>query len=173
MSANIRESSQRFSGSNNQVADSLSCNLDRTDEELTQILFTHVPMQMPPSFKIVPLPSKISSYVTLLLRRLPVQQQYSKEHRTTTIGNGNVGGSTANPLASATTTSLNKSHKTSNTISSALLPWLCAKGDFCDQLMLPWLLKQSAVPSITWLRPFGIMGTIIRHTTNTVPLIGT
>jgi hypothetical protein len=145
MSANIREYSQWFLGSYNQVADALSCNLDRTDEELTQILFTHVPTQMPPSFKIVPLPNKISSYVTSLLRRLPVQQRYSKEHRTTTIGCGNVGGSTVNPLASAMTTSLNKSHKTSNNISSELLPWLCAKGDFHDQPMLPWLLKQSAV----------------------------
>jgi hypothetical protein len=173
MSANIREYSQWFQGSNNQVANALSCNFDQMDKELTQVLFTHVPAQVPPSFKIVPLSNKISSYVTLLLQRLRMQQRYSKEHRITTMGHGNIGGSTANPLVLAATTSLNKSHKTSNNISSALLSWLCVKGDFCNQLMLPWLLKQSAVPSITWQWPSGIMGTIICHTTNKVPSIGT
>jgi hypothetical protein len=130
MSANIREYSQWFLGSNNQVADALSCNLDQMGKELTQILFTHVPTLVPPSFKVVPLPNKISSYVTLLLRRLPVQRRYSKEHRTTTIGRGNVGGSTANQLVLVTTTSLNESQETSNNTSSALSPSLCAKGDF-------------------------------------------
>jgi hypothetical protein len=55
MTHRIREYSQWFPGIKNQVADALSRDMDRTDEELTQILFTHVPSQMPNSFKIVPI----------------------------------------------------------------------------------------------------------------------
>ncbi len=59
----IREYSQWFPGTNNKVADALSCKFDRTDDKVTQILFTHVPSQTSPreydTFKILPLPNKI------------------------------------------------------------------------------------------------------------------
>ncbi len=172
MTANIREYSQCFPGSKNQVANALSCNWDWTNDDLTHILFTHVPSQVPNSFKIVPLTNKISSYVILLLPRLPVQLQYSKEHKTTTLGCGRAGGNTASPQGSEMTTSLSGSPNANIPTSSVLLPWLCAKGNFCDHLMLHWFVRQSAVPSIMWQRPSGVMGTQTRPTTNLLPSTG-
>jgi hypothetical protein len=96
MEEGIREYSQWFPGVDNQVADALSRNWDRPDDVLTKILLTHVPSQVPIPFKIVPLPNEISSFVTSLLLRLPVQERYSEEHKTTTLGRGNGGENIAN-----------------------------------------------------------------------------
>jgi hypothetical protein len=52
MSTGIREYSQSFRGENNMVADSLSCNDDWLDEELTQLFCTYCPSQIPPHFEI-------------------------------------------------------------------------------------------------------------------------
>ncbi len=172
MTANIREYSQWFPGSKNQVANMLSHNWDRTNNDLTHIFFTHLPSQVPNSFKIVPLPNEISSYVTLLLLRLPVQPRCNEEHKTTTLGHGSTGGNTVSPQGLEMTTSLNGSPNANSPTSSVLLPWLCTKGNFCNHLMLPWLVRQSAVPSITWQRPSGVTGTQTHPTTNTVPLTG-
>ena len=96
MEEGIREYSQWFPGVDNQVADALSRNWDRSDDVLTKILFAHVPSQVPIPFNIVPLPNEISSFVTSLLLRLPVQERYSEEHKTTTLGRGNGGENIAN-----------------------------------------------------------------------------
>jgi hypothetical protein len=37
--------------------------------------------------------------------------------------------------------------------SSGLSPWLYAKGNFRDSLMLPWLKTQSQIPLTQWLQP--------------------
>ena len=167
MELGIREYSQWFAGSKNQVAGALSHDWDRTDEVLTQILFTHVPSQVPSTFKIVHLPNKISSFVTSLLQRLPVKEQYNEEHKMTTLGCGGNGKHTASPQGSEMTSSSSKSPVPSSHTSSVLLPWLCAKGDFRDQLMLPWLVKQSAVPSIKCQRSSGVTGTRTHPMTHT------
>jgi hypothetical protein len=67
LSHEIREYSQWFCGADNQVADALSRDDNRTDKELTKILHLHCPSQVPQHFKIVPLPSEIVSWLTLLL----------------------------------------------------------------------------------------------------------
>jgi hypothetical protein len=94
MTQKNQEYSQWFPGRINNMANALSRDKDRLDQELTQIIFTHVPSQVPNSFKIVPLPSEIVSWLTLLLQKLPVQQRYSKVHSMTTLGHGNDGMST-------------------------------------------------------------------------------
>ena len=165
MWAGVREYSQWFPGKENQVADALSRDWDRTDAELTKILFSHVPSQVPTSFKIVQLPNEISSYVTSLLQRLPVQQQYSEEHKLTTLGRGSDGGDTASQQELAMTTSSKESQGISNPSSLAPLLWQCEKGDFLEHLMAPWLVKQSVVPSITWQRPSGVTDTLTHHMT--------
>jgi hypothetical protein len=100
MDHGIRKYSQWFRGIENDMAYALSRDMDRSDDKLTQILFTHVPSQVPNSLKIVPLPNKIVSWATSLLWRLPVQPQYSKEHTKTMLGCGSDGKNTANPQAS-------------------------------------------------------------------------
>jgi hypothetical protein len=86
MNHGIQECSQWFPGNQNNVADALSRDMDRTDAEVTQILFTHVPSQKPSTFKIVPLLNKIVCWVTLLLQKLPVQKQCREVHTKTMLG---------------------------------------------------------------------------------------
>jgi hypothetical protein len=71
----IREYSQWFPGEANAVANSLSCNDDRTDSELNNLFCMHCPSQIPEHFVIQPLPNKITSWLTALLIRLPVKLQ--------------------------------------------------------------------------------------------------
>jgi hypothetical protein len=61
LSNEIREYNQWFRGADNNVADALSRDNDRTYDELTQILRSHCPSQLPQHFEIVPLPNKIVS----------------------------------------------------------------------------------------------------------------
>jgi hypothetical protein len=97
MNHTIWEYSQWFLGSQNNVADALSQDMDRVDAELTQILFTHVPSQIPSTFKIVPLPNKIVCWVTLLLQKLPMQEQYREVHTKTMLGIGDGGKNIVSP----------------------------------------------------------------------------
>jgi hypothetical protein len=64
MERGIKEYSQWFEGQKNQVADSLSRDFDRSDDELTEVLRTILPSQVPLDFKIVPLPNEIVSWLT-------------------------------------------------------------------------------------------------------------
>ena len=57
----------------NNVANTLTRDNDRTEDELTQILHSHRPSQLPKHFEIVPLPNGIVSWLFLLLLLLPVK----------------------------------------------------------------------------------------------------
>ena len=148
----IKDYSQWFRGRDNVVADALSRDDDRTDEELTDILHTFCAQQTPKHFRILPLPKKISSWLISLLQRLSVKEQLQEEHTRTKLGRGSGGGSSANPLASSTFTST-ASAGDSESDSWELLPWLCAKGDSRVMLMKPWLKAQSEVPFHMWHCP--------------------
>jgi hypothetical protein len=120
--------------SQNNVADALSWDMGRTDVELTEILFTHVPSQIPSTFKIVPLPNKIVCWVTLLLQKLPVQKRYREVHTKTTLGRGDGGKNIASRQGSEKISSLRNSKKKIEATSSVLLPWLYVKGDLATML---------------------------------------
>ena len=165
MTHKIREYSQWFPGKKNNVADALSRDKDRSDQELTQILFTHVPSQVPNSFKIVPLPSKIVSWLTSLLQKLPVQQRYKEVHTMTMLGHGNGGMSTATKQDSLGISSSRTSPETNEPTYSADLLGLSVKGDSLNHVVLPWLLEQSKLPSTTWQQNSGVKDTQIPHET--------
>jgi hypothetical protein len=74
-------------------------------------------------------------------------------HSRLMLGRGFNTQSTVNLAASEPTSSLTECHETKRSKSWELLPWLCAKGDFQDLVMLPWLKAQSAVPSTLLLQP--------------------
>ena len=88
MEHEIKNYSQWFPGEVNDVSDALSRGDDRSDDELTTILRTFVPSQVPVHFEIVQLPSEISSWLTSLLQRLPVKEQLLEKHTRTKIGRG-------------------------------------------------------------------------------------
>jgi hypothetical protein len=86
MTTGIREYNQWFRGRDNVVADSLSRDDNRSDEELTQLFCTHCPSQILPHFEIQPLPRKITSWLTAFLLKLPVKVQFNKKHTRTSLG---------------------------------------------------------------------------------------
>jgi hypothetical protein len=94
MSLGIKNYSQWFKGESNNVSDSHSRDDDWTDEELIKIFHSSCPSQIPNHFEIVTLPNKIISWLTALLRKLPVNQQYREVHTRSKLWRGNVGAST-------------------------------------------------------------------------------
>jgi len=80
INANIKEYSQWFEGKRNQVADALSREFDRTNDDLTNTLRLFCPSQLPKHFEIVPLPIVIVSWLTSLLQKLPMKEQLQEKH---------------------------------------------------------------------------------------------
>jgi hypothetical protein len=91
----IREYSQLFCGADNTVTNALSWDDDRSNKELTKIFCSPCPSQLPRHFKIVPLPRKVTSWLTLLLLWLPVKPQLVETHTRTTLGRGSATSNTA------------------------------------------------------------------------------
>jgi hypothetical protein len=167
MNLGIRDFSQWFPGEENNVADSLSREMHLSDETLISLLHNTFPSQVPPNFKIVPLPNEIVSWLTSLLQRLPVKERYKEEHTPTTLAHGGDGQTTFNPLDSNQTSSSNLSPASSEPSSSARSVQPSEEEDFLERLQLPWLLRQSEAPSITWLRPSGATAIQIQPETMT------
>ena len=71
----VKDYSQWFPGAHNDVADALSRDDDRSDEDLINLLKTFCLSQMPSLFKIVPLPAEIVSFLISVLQKLPVKTQ--------------------------------------------------------------------------------------------------
>jgi hypothetical protein len=155
LEAGVKEYSQWFPGRENNVADALSRDFDRSDDELTQILRNTCPSQLPQHFHIAPLPNEISSWLTSLLQKLPVKKQLREAHMRTKLGCGDASPNTLSPLDLATTSSLTSSPDPNKTKSSEPLPWLSVRGNFQDHLMTPWLWAQSEISSRMYVRPSG------------------
>ncbi len=157
----IREYSQWFHSTDNTVANALSWVNNQSNEELTKILHPHCPSQLLRHFKIVPLPSKITSWLTSLLLWLPVKLQLAETHTRMTLGRGTPTSNTVTRLDSGTIFSSMECIDNSWLKPWELLPWLCIKGDFCNSVMLPWLKAQLQIPSMQWLWPSGKMDATI------------
>jgi hypothetical protein len=93
------------------VADAFSRDDDQSDKELTKILCSHCPSQVPKHFKIVPLSSKITSWLTSLLLWLPVKPQMVETHKRTKLGHGIATSNTATALDLGAIVRLTKSHR--------------------------------------------------------------
>ena len=170
MDVGLREYSQWFAGKENNVADALSRELDLTDDELTNLLRLRFPSQMPSHFKIVPLPNEIVSWLTSLLQKLPVKEQLREEHMKSKLELGADGLHTADQSASNTICSSTNLPGISESKSLEPLPWLSAKDGSLNELMGPWLVNQSKVPSTLWQRPSGRTDTGTQPGTKTLTL---
>ncbi len=135
--AGIKEYSQWFPGWENNVVNALLRDFDCSFNEPTKILRESRPSQLPQRFQIVPLPNKISSWVTSLLQRLPMKEQLRETGTRAVLGHGADSPSTTEPSASAKTSSLTPSQDLNETRSLAPLPWLSGKDGFLQQLMTP------------------------------------
>jgi hypothetical protein len=155
LKAGIKKYSQWFPGWETNFANALLHDFDCSDDKLTKILCKFCPSQLPQHFQIVPLPNKISSWLTALLQRLPVKEQLQEAHTRTMLGCGTNSPSTLEPLALAKTSSMTPLQDSNKTRSLVPLPWLSLKDGFLQQLMTPWLWEQSERPSWIYLRPSG------------------
>ncbi len=99
----IKEYLQWFPGKKSNVTDALSWDFDLSDAELTKALCLHCPSQLPPHFQVVPLPSKIDSWLTSLLLQLPVKEQFQEQHTKTKLDLTDDGLNTSTQLASPMT----------------------------------------------------------------------
>ena len=167
----IKDYSQWFKGEKNQVADALSREFERTDEDLTNTLRSLYPSQVPSNFKIVPLPIEISSWLISSLQKLPVKEQLQETHTKAKLGPGDVSNSTSCQLDWKTTHSLSNSTGHNKTKSCVPLPWLCGKRGFQDLLMTDWLKEQSRIPSRMYAQPSGKMDGQTQPKTQTVSLV--
>jgi hypothetical protein len=68
LNADVKGYSQWFTGKRNNFVDALSQEGQRTNKNLTSILCSLFPNQMPDHFEILPIPSKISCYLISLLQ---------------------------------------------------------------------------------------------------------
>ena len=153
MNHEIRDYSQWFPGIENNVADALSQEMDLSDDELTKLLRLSFPTQIPNSFAIVPLPNEIVSWLTSLLQQMPVNERFREEH------------STASPQDSSTTPTSHPSLNNKGFNSSEPSQQPSETLDLRETLQLPWLSRQSKVPSVTWSRPFGARDIQTQHET--------
>jgi hypothetical protein len=124
LSKGISEYSPWFPGAAKDVADDLSRDGDRSNKELTQILCSLYPSQIPQHFKIVPLPNKITLPLTLLLLWMAIKQHSMGAHSRTKLGHVDNTQTTVNLAASETTSSSTKWHETKRSKSWELLTWL-------------------------------------------------
>ncbi len=141
-------------GKRNNVADTLSQEWQRSNKNLTSILRSLFPNQMPDHFEMVPIPSKISCWLISLLQQLPMSKPLWEEHTTAKLKHGNARQHTASPSDVQTFSWIN-SHKMSEFPCSVHLQWLSEKDNSCGIAMRCWLKEQSGVPSHMWCRPSG------------------
>jgi hypothetical protein len=167
MNLEIRDYSQWFRGKDNNVADSLSRDFHLSDAELTSHVTKQFLSQVTEAFQIVPLPNEIVSWMTSLLLTLPVKEQFKEAHTPTKLALGDDGQTTASQSDSEQTPSCPASNDNNERRSSEPSQAPYAKDDLREALQVPWLLQQSAVPSITWLRPFAVRDTPTQHGTTT------
>ncbi|KAL7470173.1 hypothetical protein ACHAXS_010415 [Conticribra weissflogii] len=150
----IKDYSQWFLGKEN-VTDSLSREDDLSNTELTNLLLSLNFPQVPQNFHIVQLPSKISSWLTSMLQRLPVKEQLWEEHKRTKLGHGIDGKHGKNQLESTATHSSVDLQQPTSTNFLERLPWLCKLDASLATFSIPWLKAQSTIPFPMWHRPSG------------------
>ena len=149
--------SQWFPGDDNIVSDSLSRDNHLTDDLLTNLLHKHVPHQLPPNFKIKLLPSKIVSWLSCLLAKLPVNTGRQVQHKMSKLAHGNDGQASSQQWKYKTIPSSSNSSHGSAPSSSVHSHKPCEKQHFLKEMSTPWLRERSVPPSTTWHRPSGLI----------------
>ena len=149
------------------MSDALSCDNNRSDEELTSTIKSFCPSQVPSHFKILQLPNEIISWLTALLLKLPMSVQLSKVHMRSKIRHGGGGKNTPIQLESKMISSSKTSPENTDTSSLAHLPWLSGNRGFQEHLINDWLQAQSKIPCSIYVQPFEKMGTQTHPSTMT------
>jgi hypothetical protein len=149
--------SQWFAGDKNDVADCLSRDHHLADTELTALLVSHVPEQMPPNFNICPVPPEILSLViSALHRELPTKQSRKVPRRSKLA----TGVTTSATLSQSNLTMTRSSAKCHHGNEFVLLPPLSTPTETSDFALLHESRAQyhrlAGPPSTLWHRPTGL-----------------
>jgi hypothetical protein len=156
--------SEWIAGIYNIVSDVLSRDTDLTNNELTQLLRTRAPLQLPPNFEIKALPAEINSWLTSVLQGLPKTKQSSSQPTRSQLRRGSDGKVTSDKSTS-TTSSSSRSNKATDGMSCADSQPPFERGDFSLESAVAWYKAHCKTPSAMWHRPFGITDVPIQDTT--------
>ena len=155
MEKNIHEYSQWFPGKDNIIADALSRDFHLSDNQLTQLIRSHLPPQPCQLFTIVPMPPKIACWLCAWLQQLPENHQRQEVHQPSNLQLGNDGTHFFSQLIFPTTLTSKPSNSQKG---SSSYPPLLKPSDQQNSLspqLINWVRTQSAMPSTMWLRPSG------------------
>ena len=140
------------------MLDSLSRYHHLSTSVLTNLLSSSIPHQLPPYFKIAPLPSVIDSWLCSLLSKMPVNKARKVQPKMSTLADVSNG---YNSLTSSSSrmTPTSSSYPNHGNAQSSYQPSLkpSVKPASLHQISLPWLKEQSKPPFTTWLRTSGIV----------------
>jgi hypothetical protein len=151
--------SKWFPGKDNGVADSLSRDHHISNADLSPLLHSSFPSQMPPAFAICPLPRKLCLQITTWLRKLRPSLLSPKVPTRSAIGTSATTRSSWNGSSSTTTPSSTPSTLSAALGSSAPSPTPTASEDFpLLQALIQEHQELVATPSTLWLRPIGQTG---------------
>jgi len=142
--------SQHLPGQCNTVADFLSRNFDRSNDDSTTFILSSFPSQVPPSFKISPLPPEILSWLTSWLQKCKERMGLQKTQGTKKPESGEGGTSIQNASVSPTTYGFkNLPQIVEQSSSEPLLP-LYEDDSFQDLTKMIWRQQQCKRPLQNW-----------------------
>lgn len=122
--------SQWFPGEEHQVTDCLSRDLHLSDIELTNLITSFLPGQVPFGFHLCPLPTEINSWLISLLQNQPCKEQWSKQPKQSKLSLGLAINVTFNQSGSSMTGTWVTSTDTKNIRSSVPFAMQSTKVDF-------------------------------------------
>jgi len=105
----------------NGVSDACSRDFHLNDDELTHLILTFLPNQVPFGFKIFPLPIEISSWLICMLQNQPQKEQWNQEPIRSKLSLGQDFNNTSNTLKYSMTLSSTSLIDTKESKSSAHL----------------------------------------------------
>jgi hypothetical protein len=157
--------SQWFPGKQNIVSDCLSRDFHIPADQLTQLLLIAIPEQIPPNFRIRPLPLEISSWLRLLLGKIPAKTRPATQRKTSELSHGLVGSDFSSALNTRKIQEWRNSNAGNESLSCQPLHKLCATPFTLKTMLKPWLQAQSVIPWTTWHRPSGMITASTRGST--------
>ena len=148
--------SQWFPGDENVIADSLSRDFHLPNNELTQLLTSVCPHQLPHGFEIKQLPNEIALWLTLQVRKQPKPMQSPTRPLWSKIALSAAGWNSVTVSTWETTSFSTLSQKKNDYGLLDASPKLCAKASLAltglSNYQQAWLQR----PSHMYLRPFGL-----------------
>ena len=153
--------SQWLAGRKNLVADLISREQNLSDEQLTILIKTKFPLQVPDSFKISPLPEKLISLLSALVQLGQPDPESPKTPTGKTTDTGDGGSPSSSAAKSKTTSFFDSLVFVSDTGSSPPLPTPSVAANSADPQdpsspmarLIRWVQERSLPHSRMWERP--------------------